>query len=120
MKKYVLGATAAMFAAGAAQAADYGAAVSNTVGAAGDKIGQGVESVKETYHESRGNAAMENLKSSMKKGDVSGTLDNAGSALEHKTEAAKARAKESEHKAKAQQKMDAARRAISETTPTRR
>jgi hypothetical protein len=120
MKKTTLtaAALAAMMAAGAANAADIGAAVSNTATAVGEKAGQAVDSIKGSYHQTMANEKAEDAKEDLTKGNLGDAAADAKAAVEHQVSATQAKSSAADKKAKASKHWNKAKAAATTSATT--
>jgi hypothetical protein len=109
MKKLMIVALMAGGIAAGANAVDLGLAVSGTVNAGAEKVGQAVESVKGSYHEEMAKQDYDAAKKDLNSGDLTGAIDNASSSLVHEAEAKKADGKAAKHKKEASKAMHRAK-----------
>jgi hypothetical protein len=107
MNKMLLTTTAAVLlaAAGAAHAegtkTGIGAAISNTAGAAYEKSAQGVNNVKDTYHQNMADSNAKAAKDNLATGNFDAAATDAKDAADHQAAAIDAKTKAVNNKAKA-------------------
>lgn len=101
MKKLLMTTLIATAAVASAQAADVGLAVSGTVNAGAEKVGQAVETVKGSYHEEIAKQNYESAKKELNSGNIGEAIEDASSSLAHEADAKKANAKADKHKKEA-------------------
>lgn len=113
-------AAAALLAASvsAANAQGVGTAISATAGAAYDKSAEGVNNLKDSYHQNMANSNADSAKKNLAEGDYSAAATDAKDAATHQSEAMKAKGSAAAHKTKASKEWSKAKAAVSTSSTT--